>query len=133
MKDLTPEELNAAPPVIQYMWSMAFCRQAIGMSIFEEAIANYPEYFPEEVAHRKLHDSIPQHVHEEYLREYREMHSEVYKDLPPSKGIIGWSLDPHGYAEWVKAYDKAALVAKDREKEIFNRHYKQYGLKNFRE
>ena len=79
MKYLTPKEFSKAPAKIQWLYTMALVKQPIGSSTLENAIKEHPEYFPDELEHRRKYDLIPQQVHDDYWKEWRVLIDEMYK------------------------------------------------------
>jgi len=128
MKDLTEKEFFEAPSKVQYIYMMGMMKQPIGSSIYEDAIKEHPEYFPDEVEHRRKWDAIPQEVHDKYSEEYWKLDEEVMKDVPPSKGIIGWIDDQEGYSEWNKKWTEANEKAKPLREALHKKFYSEYGI-----
>lgn len=96
MKDLTEKEFFEAPNKVQYIYMMGMMKRAIGSGVYEDAIKEHPEYFPDEVEHTRKWDAIPQDVHDKYWEEYWKLDKEIMKDVPPSKGIFGWIDEQEG-------------------------------------
>lgn len=128
MKELTYQELLEAPHIVQFLYVRGIFQQAVGSKMLNEAIEKHPEYFPDEVQLRQKWSLIPQRVHDAYLYEIEQMRKAVFKDMPPSKGILGWLDDPEGYKAWREAYDKFRPIEETREKEIHKKYYGPYGL-----
>jgi len=128
MKKLTYEELLKAPPKVAFLYTMAMLNQPVGVSVFEEAIAEHPEYFPDEVEHRRKWSLIPQHVHDEYHKELTTLGAEIYKDMPPSKGFLEWVNDPSGYKKWSTLFKIYREKEKVLEAELHKKYYSKYGV-----
>lgn len=128
MKDLTNKELEVAPTIVQFLYIRAWMKEPVGSSMIDEAMEKHPEYFPDEIEHRRKYALIPQQVHDAYFEEWREMHQEVYKDMPPSKGLLGWMDDPAGYKEWNESYAKFRPIEIEREVALHKKHYEPYGI-----
>ena len=128
MKYLTPKEFSKAPAKIQWLYTMALAKQPIGSSTLENAIKEHPEYFPDELEHRRKYDLIPQQVHDDYWKEWRVLIDEMYKEMPPSKGILSCIDDPKGYKEWSIAYEKAKKKQEPLQKALHDKFYHQYGI-----
>lgn len=107
---------------------MGVTNMPVSSKILEEAIAENPEYFPDEVEYRAKWDKIPQHVHDNYQKEMDALKSEVYKDMPHSKGILGWIKDPTGLKEWESAYDKCRKIEEPLAAALHKKFYSQYGF-----
>ena len=88
MKDLTTKEFFEAPSRVQYIFTAGMVKQYIGSSLYNKAIEEHPEYFPDEIEHRKKWASIPQKTHDDYWKEYWALDKEIMKDVLDSKGII---------------------------------------------
>lgn len=128
MRDLTHKEFEAAPSKVAFLYISALLKQPVGGKMIDDAIKEYPEYFPDEIEHRKKWASVPEDVKEEYFSALSKMHEEVYKDMPPSKGIIGWIKDPKGYEEWNKAWQTFRPIEKQKEKEIHEKYLTPHGI-----
>ncbi len=128
MKILTDKELIKAPSRVQFLYWMAFSKQPVGSQMIEDALREKPEYFPDEIEHRRKWALIPQSVHDEYYAEKEILHNICYKDMPPSKGILGWIRDGNGYKEWNDAYNKCREVEKPLAEALHKKHYEQYGI-----
>ena len=124
LEELTWERLENAPSLVQFIWACSINKRPIGMSLYDEAIEKHPEYFPEEVEHRRKWDLIPEEVHEAYRKEYWEMVNEIEKDLPEKTGLMGAVFNDEYHKEW----SKLQPLIREKEKEIHNKHYKKYGI-----
>jgi hypothetical protein len=129
MKELIDKEFLEAPKKVQFIYIMAKIDQPIGSQIIEDAIKESPEYFPDELEHRRKWALIPQHVHDSYSKEIEILRTEIYKEMPESKGILGWINDPKGYEEysikWRECYERERpfLIA------LHKRFYGRYNIK----
>lgn len=128
MKDLSYAELEKAPSRVKFLYMMAIMKQPVGSKMIEEAIKDHPEYFPDELEHRRKWASIPQSVHDEYWEEWQKLDKEVYKDLPPSNGIIGWLDDREGYENWNKVRKRCYDAGQPLFKALHQKYYGQYGI-----
>lgn len=81
MKDLTVKEFEDAPVNVQYIYMCAVLKQPIGLDTYEDAIKEHPEYFPDEIKHRKKSEKIPQEVHDAYFEERYKLEEEIFKDV----------------------------------------------------
>lgn len=91
----------------------------------QEIISKYPEEFPWETKYR----SIPKETHEAFNREWEKEGREIAQedDFPDTS-----HLDPIESIFKISQYhDRRRLRLLRRQKQIWNRHYKPYGL-NFR-
>lgn len=128
MKNLTHKELLEAPANVQFLYTMAMAKQPVGMKMLEDAIEDYPQYFPDELEHRRKWALIPQQVHDDYLKEMEILRTEMYKEMPPSKGVLGWINDPKGYEEWNIAYEKCKKAEEPLVAALYEKFYGQYGI-----
>lgn len=129
MKDLTYKELLDAPAVVQFIYMAATQKIPVGGEMIDEAISKHPEYFPDELDHRRKWELIPQSVHDEYFKECEKLRTDCYKDLPPSKGILGWMNDPEGFEQWNIAYQKCREIEKPLAAALHEKFYGKYGIK----
>lgn len=128
MKDLTEKEFFEAPNKVKYIYMMGMVKHPISLKTYEDAIKEHPEYFPDEVEHRRKWDAIPQEVHDKYWEEYWELDKEIMKDIPSSKGILGWINDQEGYIEWNKKWDEANEKGKPLREALHKKYYSKYGI-----
>lgn len=130
MKNLTFDELAKAPSKVKFLYTMAIIGQPVGSQMVEDAIKESPEYFPDELDRKRKWALIPQSVHDEYWSEREKMREEVYKDMPPSKGIIGWAMDEDrtGFEKWQEAYRKCREIEKPLAEAIHKKYYEKYGI-----
>lgn len=128
MKVLTYQELLEAPPKVQLLYLKAVVKQPVGSKIVEDAITEHPEYFPDEIEHRIKYSLIPQQVHDDYWKERDVLIAEIYKEMPPSKGILGWFDDLKGFQEWNEAYKKCRKAEELLATTLHNKFYGQYGI-----
>lgn len=88
MKNLSWDEIKDAPPIIGQVYMCGMMNIPIGSSIYEKAIQKHPEYFPEEVEHRKKWDSVPQQIKDAYSAELYKI-LDKYREAAPSLGNHG--------------------------------------------
>jgi hypothetical protein len=124
MKKLTEKEFFEAPRKIQFIYMTEF----VGMNFFEEAMREHPEYFPEEIEKKKKWDAIPQEVHDKYWEEMRELDKKLMKDVPPSKGVLYFAINPKEFDEWHEKRDAARKKGWRERKAIHDKFYSQYGI-----
>ena len=127
-----PKPMNEWPLEISTLWTMQIAYGYISSKLYEEAISKYPEYFVEELEYKRLHNSIPQEVHDAYWAEYRTW--PLYESFEhPYKGMgLLWYLDhPKEYREYQEALDEYKKEHPELSQEaIWDKHYKIYGLEN---
>lgn len=128
MKNLTIKELEEAPSIVQFIYQMSVIKQPLGIAMIEEAMRDYPEYFPRELDHRRKWALIPASVHEEYEKERELLRLEMYKDMPESKGLLGWIRSPTSFQEWNKKYSECYDKEKSLAIELYAKYYSEYGI-----
>jgi len=128
MRDLTYDELIKAPTVVQYIYMNSLQKIPIGYRTLNEGIENYPEYFPDEVEHRKKWKVVPQNVHDAYWKEREEIYNKVMKDVPKGYGLL-WHIENPQESEIVQSeQSKAFEKLKPLEKSLHEKYYGKYGL-----
>lgn len=119
-----------APARVQFLYTMSMMKQPVGRQMVEDAMRESPEYFPDELELRRKWALIPQSVHDEYWIAKEKLHAEIFKDMPPSKGILGWITDndTEGYQKWNEAYQKCRDIERPLEKELHEKFYSEYDI-----
>ena len=128
MKDLSYSELLEAPSAVQYIHMMGTINQPIGCSFFDETVAKYPEYFPDEIESKRKWDLVPQSVRDTYWKEYWEFREKLWENEPKPVGIMGCVNNTKEYKKWAKAYKRLRPLEKKKEKELHEKHYSKYGI-----
>lgn len=128
MRELSYEELTEAPSEIQYLYLAAIMKVSVGSHIIETSMSKYPEYFPDELERIRKWEKVPQHVHDEFNKAAKELHDRIFKDLPPSKGILWHCQNPDESEEWLTAYDKCFQEELSLGKALHDKFYGPYGL-----
>lgn len=128
LKELTTEEFKNLPVLMLHLYVSAAIKWPVSTTMSEEALEKYPEYYPEEVEYRRKWALVPQHVHDEYLKEMAILKDKIYKDLPPSKGILGWANDPKGYKEFSDKWNECMMIELPFAKELHSKFYAEYGI-----
>ena len=130
MRDLTLDEFEDAPTKVQYIYVSLLMNHPIGSSIYEEAIKENPEYFPDEIEHREKWNAIPQEVHDAYWEEYMEIDQEIFKDVPHTgKGLMFYLNNPKESNEHKKAWDAAYKKVLPLREALHRKFYSKYGIK----
>ena len=129
MKKLTDKEFDNAPSKVQWLYMMFRSGQPIGISMFDECVKEYPEYFPDEVEYSRKWNSIPQSVHDEHNSERAIIHEKCYKGLPQSKGMYWLVNHPDEYEEWLVGYNKARKKEVAMLRVLHRKTYGKYGIK----
>lgn len=127
MKEIDILDPNV-PHEVHYIHMMAYMGIPIGASFYEGVIKKYPDYFPDEIEHRRKWDSVPQSVHDSYWAEYWAFHEELWKDEPKSQGILAEINKTEGQVSFHEAYDRLRPIEKKKEKELHKKYYSKYGL-----
>lgn len=125
LEEMTIDDFNNAPYLVQYIYACSINNYPIGISMYDEALENHPEYFPDEVEHKRKWDAIPQIVHDNYFEEFWEKKKEIEKDLPPATGIVGYMNND----EYHKKREKLQPKVNKMEKNLHKKHYSKYGIK----
>ncbi len=126
MKALTHEELNAAPGVIQFIYCASIYKQPVGLKHYEEVIEKYPQYFPEEIEHRRKWALIPQEVHTTFNKELETARLKIYELAPKSKGIMHWSQNFKDYVAYEEEMKPLHELYKKTEEVLRAKHYHKY-------
>ena len=125
MKNLTIKEYNEAPSIIQYIWAMSISNIPIGGSMYNNALKEHPEYFPDEVEHRRKYALIPEEIHKLYREASMKLWDEMSETLP-SKGIVYWCNNPIEYEKWHKENKKLAPMRKKKYDALHQKYYGKY-------
>lgn len=129
MKKLTEEELINAPTEVMMIYMNGLYNLPISFSTSNDAIEKYPEYFPEEVEYNNKWKVIPQEVHDNYWKEYRELDKEMRgSDLQPNPGWRYWIEHPDEFGEYMKKLDKKKELYEDKFKDLHDKYYLKYGI-----
>lgn len=128
MKYLSATQLQKAPPIVQYVYIASFMNQPVGGRTMDDAIEQYPDYFPEEVERMRKWELIPQEVHDNYWKEYGNIDDELFKDVPTSEGLIAWCDNTEKYQIWNKAWNIANEKAKPLREKLHEKYYSKYGI-----
>lgn len=128
MKNLSHEELLKAPTEVQFLYLRAVAKEPVGSKMIEDAMRDHPEYFPDELEHRRKYALIPQSVHDSYMEEWSALQKEIYKDLPKSRGVLEWFDYPEEYAEWNRIWKICYDKAKPLEEALHKKYYSEYGI-----
>lgn len=123
------EELFNLPNDVLQIWVKNSIGQPIGSGLLERAIENHPEYFPEEVEHRRKYNLIPESVHIDYFEEYFRRESEILKDQPYRvMGILYYAEHPDHYKacrDFAKMKEpELAALKEELEKKYYSPYWK---------
>ena len=117
MRDLTPEEFDEAPHIIQVLYMHGVQKMPVGMGMFDEAVDKHPEYFPETNALREKWATIP----EEEQKEYRDKLWEISQKNSHGLGIIYSINNPDECEELFRK-------SKEEQKPIHEAFFKKHGI-----
>ena len=129
MKNLTEKKFSDAPLDIQILFCKSAAKYPICLEEYENAIKNYPEYFPEEVEHERKWKLIPQEIHDKYLEEMEIFRNEIFSKLPENKGVFHWISNPKELELWQKKYNELKEKGKPKAKLLHEKFYNKYGIK----
>ena len=135
MKHLTDAELKVAPQDVLYIYMSSLATAHgfptfIGSSQLERAIKNHPEYFPDEVEHRRKWASVPEEVKQAHDAEYERRYALLRPGFTPWTGVGIMALarrtpEAIAYEAMIKDTAKAAGAMR---REVHNQFYGPYGL-----
>jgi hypothetical protein len=125
-----------APASVQFVKMMAVMGQPIGLSVYERALKEGPEWFPEEIEERRKWASVPQEVKDAYDADPNSdwawfTDEDMPIELQNWPGLLratdeDWRIHKEYYAS--DKY-KAKQLAKNKLKvETYNRFFSEYGL-----
>lgn len=118
MKNLTTEEFDKAPPLVQFLHMVAISGISIGSSIVNKAMTDHPEYFEDELERKRKWDLVP-----------NEVHSAYNKELSVTLLRINILSDNYACRFWSKGIEiSKEEKMKEIGKEIYKKHYEKYGL-----
>ena len=115
-------DIKDLPSKILYLYVTSSSNTPVGMSFYEECMAEYPEYFEEELNWRKIYSEIPQEVHDAYNEDFNKKSNWQGKHL--GNGIVYSIEHQKEVDEEFKLSDKIHGTYT----EIWNKHYSKYGL-----
>lgn len=127
---------DIAPEEVQKVWVIQMMGSPIGSDLYKEVqdiISRNPKYFPYETAYNK----VPQEVHESYLDEMYPNRHELLWECSDSKEVEGFcgiiSLAKESAPIEKMSVEEIFKIlidkeAQDRKKQIWDKHYKKYGL-----
>ena len=68
MKNLTTEEFDKAPPLVQFLHVAAISKIEVRNSIIKNAMVEYPEYFEDNIEREKKWASVPKDVRDAFIK-----------------------------------------------------------------
>ena len=127
MKDITSTDVKQIPGIVLQIYVNSMCNIPISISTYNEAIEKYPEYFPDEVEHKKKYDAIPKHIHDQYLQEMSELFENYFHHLP-NKGMLCRINNQEEDTDWKKKFDEENGKYSEAEKIIHDKYYGSYDI-----
>ena len=129
MKDLSYSELVNAPSIIQYIYIASVQNQPIGMSIYEEAMKSYPQFFKEELELRRRWDAVPEHIKEQYFDAMAKMYKTFDEKTPfHGKGIMFFANNPDKFSQQMFYVESQRPLKIDEGKKIHNQFLSSFGI-----
>lgn len=123
--------LSEMPPIVCFIKAAAVTKTPVGIAMFEKAITEYPEYFPEEVENRRKWALVPNEVIITHRHEVSLLDKEFRERLPKDQGgIFYWMDHPEEFAQWDKSWHtlREEMKIEERELELHNKYFSIYGL-----
>ncbi len=102
-------------------------QQFYGSAQMNRMIEKYPEWFPEEVEHRRKWALVPEEVKDAHVKEWMVAYNEATGAIPAG-GIMAHIMDSEYSRNWHQKYSEAMEKLKPIEKAIHEKHYGKYGL-----
>jgi len=138
MKQLSKEEFEDAPGLVSMIYTAGMQKIAVDPDVYAKAIRMYPQYFPDEIEEQELvkkaeerFEAIPPLVKDLYNEEAKKAYEEAFKDVTMTNKfeILKAKIqDPKKYKEYEKSLDKANKLYMKANEELYNKHFKAYGL-----
>ena len=122
------KSIEDAPAIIKFILYSAYTGTPIGSKMLDEAVEKHPEYFPDIVEYRRKRELVPEEVDAEYWSEYNKLHDEIFKDVPPSTGLMSMCNNTDEFQAFNKAYKNADKIFEPLNKELYKKFYSKYGL-----
>lgn len=120
MKNLTTEEFDKAPKVIQFLHISAISKIEVRNSIIKNAMVEYPEYFEDNIEREKKWASVPKEVRDAFIIELWSARNQIFD------GFFMPGIHDYGFnhIEFAKRSKKLEEI----EKELYKKYYGPYGL-----
>ena len=138
MKQLTKEEYEDAPALVSMIYTAGMQKSPVDPDMYAKAIRMYPQYFADEIEEQervkeaeKRYEAIPQLVKDKYKEEAKEAYDEAFKGVTMTNKfeiLKSKVKDPKKHKEYQKSLDKANKLYMKASEELYNKHFKAYGL-----
>lgn len=138
-----PQIQAEIPNIVLFVKMMAMMDMPIGYEMYEKAITEHPEHFPEEVEYRRKWSLVPQELKDQYNNtcftldvDYDEFADEIGKPPYPEfmgKGIIwtvteGYDKYPQQVADNDEYNRKFFHLRHKKDIDLYNKLFSTYGL-----
>lgn len=119
-----------APAEVLHLAMASHFNIPIGVSVYENTIKKYPEYFPKEYNRMMAWESIPQETHDEYWAEHKELDAELKKDEPKKDGGIFEAMNnTPEFQVWKKWFDNDYYPKFEvMQNKLHKKYYSKYGI-----
>ena len=128
MKDKNKYDPTEIPAKVLYVQMCGATGTPIGLTLYNEVITEYPEYFPKEAEHKRKWEAIPKEVHDAHWEEYWAFCKALWKDEPKSGGIMSAINNPEEFQKWHEAYKRLRPIEEAKEKELHKKYYAKYDI-----
>lgn len=131
MKALTESEYEAAPGIIQACYIAAMHNEPIAPVVYNRAIEEYPEYFPDEIERREIWANIPVEVKQQYDKELAVYKLDLMNKAPAEvtneyDRIMLHKKNPKLYKKYKEFYKRSEKLIKEKEDELFTKHFSSF-------
>ncbi len=121
---------NKLHPSTQQVFVCGYNGIPCGSDVYEEAIKNNPEEFPEEVEHKKKWDSVPSETKDLYFKKLSELEISHYAKAPHAgSGLVFFSTHPKEHKEYSDFLEKNRPMLQKKKKQLHDKYLAEYGIK----
>ena len=114
------------PPAVQRLYNSFMKEGGFDIESYKEVKKNHKEYITPDIELAYKYNSVPKTVKDEYDAKLGEVKTKIFKDvIYPAEGNDEYMKNPEKYAD----FDKAKKNFATRSKSLFNKHFKDYGIK----
>lgn len=138
-------KLEDMPSKVAFVLGAKYSQTPISFEMYESALKEYPEWFPEEIERRRRWDAIPKDEKDEYYSLSKEWSLPTDGFLSECEEIFGKMPDPdlrgvgiiqrvttHEHRDWT-AHDnwfkKVFELRHKQEGELYDKYFAKYGFK----